>query len=146
VRFTADGAGLWPPLDWSGVPADAEAVVILVEDADSPTPQPLVHAIVWDLPGNDGSLAEGALPSASGGSLAATRNAAGDSMGRNSYLSARYLPPDPPPAHGLHRYVFQVFALDRVLRFDAPPGRSALLNAIRDHVIAKGMLIGSYQR
>jgi phosphatidylethanolamine-binding protein (PEBP) family uncharacterized protein len=62
VQYTADGAGLSPPLEWRCVPADAQSIVLLVEDADSPTPQPLVHAIVWDLPGADGSLPEGALP------------------------------------------------------------------------------------
>jgi phosphatidylethanolamine-binding protein (PEBP) family uncharacterized protein len=67
-------------------------------------------------------------------------------MGRNSYLTTRYLPPDPPRGHGAHRYVFQVFALDRQPQFDSPPGRTALLDCIRDHVVAKGLLIGTYAR
>jgi Raf kinase inhibitor-like YbhB/YbcL family protein len=135
ARYTADGPAVSPPLEWRGVPSDAETIVIMIEDADSPTRKPLVHAIVWDLPGVDGSLPEGALSQRSA-----------DFLGRNSYLSARYLPPDPPPGHGPHRYVFQVFAVDKPLRFDSPPGRGALLDAIRDHVIAKGILIGTYER
>jgi Raf kinase inhibitor-like YbhB/YbcL family protein len=140
AQYTADGDGLSPPLEWHGVPMSAEAVVLLIEDADSPTPQPLVHAIVWDLPGSDASLPEGALPNA--------RAADGrkDALGRNSMLSASYLPPDPPPGHGTHRYVFQVFALDAVPRFESRPGRAELLEKIRGHVIAKGLLIGTYQR
>ena len=139
VRYTADGEGISPPLEWRGVPADAQAIVLLVEDADSPTPQPLVHAIVWDLPGADGSLPEGALP---------TRRSDADleAMGRNSYFTPTYLPPDPPPGHGAHRYVFQIFALDNAPRFERPPGRATLLARIRDHVVAKGLLIGRYER
>ena len=38
ARFTADGEGVSPPLAWSGVPVGAAAVLIIVEDADSPTP------------------------------------------------------------------------------------------------------------
>ena len=38
-RYTADGSGLSPPLEWSNVPEDAHSVVIIVEDADSPTPR-----------------------------------------------------------------------------------------------------------
>lgn len=139
ARYTADGEGLSPPLEWRGVPTDAQAVVLLVEDADSPTPQPLVHAIVWDLPGADGALPEGALPTD-------RRDPDVDAMGRNSYFTPTYLPPDPPPGHGAHRYVFQIFALDIAPRFERPPGRATLLARIRDHVIAKGLLIGRYER
>lgn len=138
-KYTADGEGVSPPLEWRCVPADAEAVVLLIEDADSPTPQPLVHAIVWDLPGSDASLPEGSLPSAGVAAPA-------DALGRNSYMSPSYLPPDPPPGHGTHRYVFQIFALDSAPRFESPPGRSAVLEKIKGHVIAKGLLIGTYGR
>lgn len=143
AKYTADGDGLSPPIRWIGVPEDAVAVVLLVEDADSPTRQPLVHAIVWDLPGSDGELPEGALPSSR---AAADARTSSDAMGRNSYLTRSYLPPDPPPGHGPHRYVFQVFALDTQPRFDAPPGRSALLEAIKGRVVSKGLLIGTYER
>lgn len=138
-KYTADGEGLSPPIEWSGVPADAEAVVLLIEDPDSPTPEPMVHAIIWDLPGSDTSLPEGALPKSKDHSASPT-------MGRNSLFVPTYLPPDPPPGHGDHRYVFQVFALDTVPRFDGPPGRSALLEKMRGHVLAKGLLIGCYGR
>ena len=140
VKYTADGEGLSPPIRWLGVPQNAAAVVLLIEDADSPTPQPLVHAIVWDLPGSDGELPEGGLPSAK------ESDSATEGMGRNSYLSRSYLPPDPPPGHGRHRYVFQVFAVDVTPHFDKPPGRSALLEAITGRVVAKGLLIGTYER
>ena len=139
ARYTADGEGLSPPLDWRGVPSDAQSVVLLIEDADSPTPQPLVHAIVWDLPGADGTLPEGALPSKG-------NEPASDAMGKNSYFAPTYLPPDPPPGHGAHRYVFQLFALDIALHFDRAPGRAELLEKISERVVAKGLLIGRYER
>jgi phosphatidylethanolamine-binding protein (PEBP) family uncharacterized protein len=61
TRYTADGAGCSPPLQWSGVPPAARAMVLIVEDADAPVPSPLVHAIAVNLPGGDGAVAEGAL-------------------------------------------------------------------------------------
>ncbi|MDB5410872.1 MAG: YbhB/YbcL family Raf kinase inhibitor-like protein [Rhodospirillales bacterium] len=136
-RFTADGAGLSPPLLWRGVPEEAQSLVLLIEDADSPTPSPLVHLIVHDLPGTDGELAEGAL-----GEAESER----PPLGRNSYLSARYLPPDPPPGHGPHRYVIQAYALDRPPELGATPGRGEIIGAMRDHTIARGCLIGTYMR
>lgn len=138
ARYTADGAGLSPPLEWSGVPAGARSIVVVVEDADAPTPQPLVHAIVVDLAAADGALAEGALPSKD-------HDGSGVRAGRNSYLQAAWLPPDPPPGHGVHRYAFQVFALAGG-EFDGTPGRDAVLDAIRDHGLASGCLIGTYER
>ena len=44
-RYTADGEKLSPPLRWSGVPDTAASLMLFIEDADSPTPQPLVRAI-----------------------------------------------------------------------------------------------------
>jgi len=139
ARYTADGAGLSPPLQWSGVPPDAASLAVIVEDADAPTPQPLVHAIVVGLDGADGALAEGALPSAD-------NEGSGLHLGRNSYLQAAWLPPDPPPGHGVHRYVFQLFALTAGASFDGTPGRDAVLAAIKEHGLASGCLIGTYER
>ncbi|MFE8644196.1 YbhB/YbcL family Raf kinase inhibitor-like protein [Sphingomonas sp. NCPPB 2930] len=147
--YTADGEGRSPPLQWTGVPAGTASVVLLVEDADAPTPRPLVHAIVVDLPADpEGALAESALPSPAqeDGTLPAGR------VGRNSYLQAAWLPPDPPPGHGVHRYAFQVFALapvdpeDDTAVLDETPGRDAVLDAIHARAIASGLLIGTYTR
>jgi Raf kinase inhibitor-like YbhB/YbcL family protein len=138
-RYTADGEGVSPPLQWRGVPAAAGSIALIVEDADAPTPQPLVHAIVVALPAGEGALGAGALPSAD-------HLVEGLRLGRNSYLQTSWLPPDPPPGHGVHRYVFQIFALEAGAAFAQTPGREALLEAIREHGLASGCLIGTYER
>lgn len=46
LNYTDDGEGLSPPLQWAQVPDGATSIALIVEDADAPTPQPLVHAIV----------------------------------------------------------------------------------------------------
>jgi Raf kinase inhibitor-like YbhB/YbcL family protein len=137
--FTLDGEGISPSLSWRGVPSEAQSLVLIVEDADSPTPMPLVHALVWDLAPRDNELPAGAL---------ASPHHIGDigSMGLNAFRKAEYLPPDPPPGHGPHRYEFQLFALDRRLEFARPPLRDVLVHAMWDHVIAKAVLIGVYER
>ena len=138
-RYTADGLGESPPLSWRGLPPEANAAVLLVEDADSPTPNPLVHAIVVDLPAQDHSLADGAMPSAENAG-------SGLRMGRNSFLQAVWLPPDPPPGHGVHRYAFQVFALRDGEAFSETPGREELIDRLRERAIASGLLIGTFTR
>jgi Raf kinase inhibitor-like YbhB/YbcL family protein len=136
-RFTADGEGVSPPLAWHGAPLQACCAALIIEDADSPTPNPLVHAIVPLLPAN-GDIPEGGLRSA--GHDGHTQ------MGRNSYFRHDYLPPDPPPAHGPHRYAFEVFALDATPQDASNMGRSAITEWMRGHVLAKGCLIGTYER
>jgi phosphatidylethanolamine-binding protein (PEBP) family uncharacterized protein len=187
TRYTADGIGISPPLHWHGVPAAATEVVLIVEDADSPTPQPWVHALAHGLPPRStpnaddaaeadadiqplstenavktgsGALAEGALGGASGSASDGASSGAiggGDGtraepgrpwvpMGRNSMLQARWLPPDPPPGHGVHRYVFQVFALGPGAALPDSPGRDALRHAVLERGLASGCLIGTFER
>jgi Raf kinase inhibitor-like YbhB/YbcL family protein len=138
-RYTADGDGLSPPLHWSNSPTEAASLLLIVEDADAPAPQPLVHAIVIELQPGDGSLEEGALRSLG-------HEGAGLKMGRNSYMQARWIPPDPPPGHGAHRYAFQFFALNEAARFSSTPGRDEVEEHLHKCAIASGCLIGTYQR
>jgi Raf kinase inhibitor-like YbhB/YbcL family protein len=136
---TADGDGTSPPLQWSGVPATATSVVLIVEDADSPTPRPLVHAIAVGLAADDGSLDEGALDDDKDAPEQAR-------LGRNSYLQHGWLPPDPPPGHGRHRYAFQVFALAGGAALPETPGRDALMDVLEQDAVASGMIVGTYER
>ena len=140
VRFTDDGEGVSPPLLWRDLPAGTASLALLVEDADSPTPQPLVHAVVWGLSPDDGGLAEGAIIDDGEG------DADGRDVGRNSYRRQGWLPPDPPTGHGEHRYAFQLFALKDAPHLDPNPGRSAVVEAMAGRVLAAGLLTGVYSR
>ena len=71
---------------------------------------------------------------------------AGLRLGKNSFLKSEWLPPDPPPGHGQHRYVFQIFALRTAPAFGGQPGRGEVIDHTREHGIAKAVLIGTYQR
>ena len=140
VRFTADGEGVSPPLVWADVPAGTASLALIVEDPDAPALNPLVHALVWNLPAEERRLAEGAI----------TRDGAssddGRDVGRNSLFAEGWLPPDPPTGHGSHDYVFQLFALSEALDIGANPGRSGLVKALTGRVLGAGMLVGTYSR
>lgn len=139
-RFTADGGGVSPPLVWGPLPAGTHRLALLVEDADAPAPQPLVHAVVWGLPADTHRLAEGAIVRDGG-------SASEGDIGRNSFLGEGWLPPDPPTGHGVHRYAFQLFALaEGGGDPGATPGRTAVVKAMAGHVLAAGILIGTYAR
>jgi Raf kinase inhibitor-like YbhB/YbcL family protein len=135
-RFTADGEGISPPLRWSNPPDATRSMILIVEDADSPTPAPLVHVIATGIPITKAGLFEGELHVHEGGPV----------IGKNSYMKPAWLPPDPPPGHGTHRYAFQLFALDYGPKLGDHPGRREVLRALEDHVLARGQLIGTYKR
>ncbi len=139
ARYTEDGEGISPPLAWRDLPPAAAEVVLIVEDADSPTPAPLLHLLAWGLPAGPLRLAEGDLPSKAGPGRFTT-------VGKNSFRQARWLAPDPPTGHGHHRYVFQVFAVDHPLRLNEHAEKRDLLEALRGHVLARGRLVGLYER
>lgn len=140
-RFTADGAGLFPPLSWHGVPEATRSLLLLVEDPDVPFVTPLAHLLAYGLPPTLTALAEGAIPR--------TLNGAGPDglrCGRNSATATGWLPPSPPPGHGPHHYAFQLLALDMVPAFATAPGRGKALAQVRGHVLGWGLLFGVYER
>jgi hypothetical protein len=127
-----------PPLRWSGVPAEARCLTLVVEDVDAPIPRPFVHAVAYAIDPATTTLDAGAL----GGNDAEAAFALGyNGMGRLAYIA-----PSPLPGHGVHRYVFTLLAVDYVPRFDQPPTRGRLLNAVAGHVVALGDLIGTAER
>lgn len=139
-RFTADGPGVSPPLVWGPLPPGTASLLLLVEDPDAPAPRPLVHAIVADIDPGIASLPEGAIAADGDG------GAAGDS-GRNSYGREGWLPPDPPTGHGVHHYVFQLFALAEKPKLDASPDRGDVRDALKGgRVLGLGTLTGTYSR
>ncbi|WP_374471781.1 YbhB/YbcL family Raf kinase inhibitor-like protein [Phenylobacterium sp.] len=138
-RYTADGERISPPLRWRALPPGTEGLVLIVEDPDAPGAEPLVHLLAWDLPPAMETLPEGEFRSPGHRGL-------DENLGRNSYLQTAWLPPDPPSGHGPHLYCFQLFALSKKLDFAHAPGRKAVVQAMRGHVLAKGVLVGTYER
>ena len=60
--YTCDGADRSPPLAWSGVPAAAKSLALIVDDPDAPDPSAprmtWVHWVLYDLPPGTARLPE----------------------------------------------------------------------------------------
>jgi len=134
ISATADGVGAPPPIAWQGVPPDAQTIVLLVEDPDAPFPEPFVHWLVYDIPARVAGID------------AQSEAQQHWKEGKNSRFQSGFTPAAPPAGHGLHRYHFQVFALDIALGLEADAGRSSVLEAMTGHVLAWGELVGTYER
>jgi len=133
--FTCEGADMSPPIEWSGVPARAQSIAILVDDPDAPAGD-WVHWLAYDLPPSLTRLPAG-IPD--GGRLPS-----GGSQGRSDFGSLGYGGPCPPS--GTHRYFFKIYALDEVLHLKPGVTKKGLLKAMEGHVLAEGRLTGTYER
>ncbi len=128
MEYTCDGASSTPSLWWSRVPADTRSIAIVVEDPDA-RGGTFTHWIVSDIPPDTRRLEGGRLPD--GAQALANGNGATD-----------WTAPCPPS--GTHRYQFRVLALDT--RIDRRLDKDAFMRAIDGHVLAKGVLTGTYRR
>ncbi|HLV07565.1 MAG TPA: YbhB/YbcL family Raf kinase inhibitor-like protein [Croceibacterium sp.] len=130
--FTADEEdAVAPPLEWTAPPAGAAELVLIVEDADSPTAEPFCHWLVWGLAAQQGKLLEGEAP---------------PRVGKNAFGNSEWLLPDPPADHEPHDYVFQLFAVDRPLPLLPGATRADVLAAMEGHVVGAAVLTGTYGR
>ena len=138
-RYSAYHENQSPPLEWSGAPERTKGLAIVVEDPDAPGAGPFVHWLVAGVPASTHAL-PGGLPDSP------TLGAVGDArQGATSVGRAGWFGPRPPPG-GPHHYHFQVFALDAPLALAPGFDREALLAAMKGHVLARGDLVGTYQR
>ena len=133
ARYTCDGEDVSPPLSWNDGPAGTATYALIMDDPDAPGGT-FVHWVMWNL--TETALAEGLkkVPTLPGG----------ERQGRNSYGKSGYGGPCPPS--GTHRYVFKVLALDRKLDLPDSTDDEDLLLAMREHVLARGELVGRYAR
>ncbi len=131
TRFTCDGEGVSPELDWSGAPAATAALAMTVIDPDAGG---FVHWLVFD------------VPAASAGSLAENvgTGAGAPPQGANGRGKAGYTGPCPPS--GMHHYVFTLYALDGTLGLTGTPSHADIESAIKGHVLAMAVLTGTYKR
>lgn len=138
-RFSAYHEGLSPPLMWDAV-QKAVTYVVIVEDPDSTPIKPFVHWVAWNIPASVTSLPEGVQVQPR------LTNPAGLLQGATSRGSVGYYGPRPPVGDPPHHYHFQVLALDK--RLDVRPGatRDEVLKAAAGHVLAKGVIVGTYQQ
>jgi Raf kinase inhibitor-like YbhB/YbcL family protein len=130
------GENLSPPLEWSGVPAWTAELVLVMQDPDAPLPRPLVHLIATGIPSNRGGVGEGYLSPDVGHRFA---------FGCGSFGRVGYVGPRPVRGHGVHRYVFQIFALASRLRVAARADLRATKSAMSGLVLAHGKLTGTYE-
>lgn len=125
-----------PDLRWSGVPANARSLVLMMEDPDAML-KPVTHWLVANLdPKMTGLHAN----------VPKTERFESAMQGANHNGKIGYYGPQPPAGDPPHKYHFQVFALDTMLDLPSGFNRQALLDAMKGHVVGRGEIVAMYQR
>jgi len=136
---TCEGEDVSPPLSFSGVPENAVSLALIIDDPDAPDPRApkttWVHWILYDIPPDCPGLPAGVVPNAL---------PTGTRQGKNDWRRTGY--GGPCPSIGRHRYFHKLYALDARLGDLGTPTKSRLERAMQDHLLAKGVLIGTYEK
>jgi Raf kinase inhibitor-like YbhB/YbcL family protein len=136
AKFTCDGSDTSPALAWGTPPATTESFALIVFDPDAPAGE-FVHWVVYNLPAEKRELAEG-LPKQE-------QLPDGARQGMNDFGKTGYGGPC-PPGKSTHRYVFVLYAVDTKLNLPRGATREQVEKALKGHILARGELIGRYQR
>jgi Raf kinase inhibitor-like YbhB/YbcL family protein len=126
-KYTCDGEEINPPLRVENIPEGTQTLAIIVEDPDAPKGT-FDHWLVWNIP-PESIIEENRIPGISG---------------KNSGGKTGYYAPCPPS--GYHRYYFHVFALNSSLDLQAGTDKKTLQAEMEPHILAKGSLMGRYQK
>jgi len=136
---TCEGRDLSPALSWTGVPAAARSLVLIVDDPDAPDPKApkltWVHWVLYNIPPSATGLPEG---------VAAIALPAGTREAKNDWKRTGYGGPCPPI--GRHRYFHKLYALDRVLPDLGDASKADVEAAMKGHVLARAELVGTYEK
>ena len=126
-KYTCDGEEVNPPLTIYGIPTEAKTLVLIVDDPDA-SGGTFDHWLVWNI-STTGKIYENSTPGTQGI----------NSDGQRGYVGMC-------PPSGTHRYFFKVFALDVALDLPATTRKHDLERAMQGHILARGELIGLYNR
>jgi Raf kinase inhibitor-like YbhB/YbcL family protein len=135
-KYTCDGSNASVSLNWTDPPEDTRSFALIADDPDAPSGT-FVHWVLYDLPGDARGVEEGIPPKR------VLDN--GAKQGVNDFRKIGYGGPCPPrgPAH---RYVFTLYALNRVIGLEPGATKEQLLRSMKGHISAETQLIGTYAR
>jgi Raf kinase inhibitor-like YbhB/YbcL family protein len=125
--FSCEGENKNPALSIKNIPAGTQSLALIVEDPDAPQGT-VYHWVAWNIEPT------GTIPE---------KTPVG-TQGKNTKGENGYMGPCPPI--GIHHYHFKVFALDSKLDLREGSTKAQLEDAMKDHVIGSGELIGLYQK
>ena len=153
--YSCLGDNVSPALAWSGVPAGAKSLLLLVYDLDAgfesgaTAPIGFAHWIVFNIPPGTSGYAEGvpAGETLADGALQGTNDFAPFEEPGSTFpggAPVKLVGYDGPCPGSKHRYRFALYALDTMLDLPAAVMMSQVLEAMEGHVLAEAGVVGAF--
>jgi len=127
-RYSAYGDNMSPPLRFHNVPFGARNLALVLDDPDAPRGL-FTHWIVFNLDPMIEGLKQGCHVST-------------PREGNNDHKTLGYFGPRPPD--GEHRYIFHLYALNKMLTLPNGATRAEFDQAIQGAVIEEAQLLGRF--
>ena len=103
--FGCDGENVSPHLMWENAPEGTKSFAITMYDPDAPTGSGFWHWVVFDIPADVMEIPTGA------GSTSMEKMPKGIIQSLTNYGGKGFGGPCPPEGHGIHEYIYTVYAL-----------------------------------
>jgi len=139
--FGCSGENISPQLSWENAPEGTKSFAITVYDPDAPTGSGWWHWVVFDIPSSTKELVSNA------GNIEANLAPKGAIQSITNFGKSGFGGACPPQGHGLHQYVFTIYALktDKLgLKADTNPAIVGYY--LNNNTIAKASISAYFQR
>ena len=134
-RYAGRGGNVRPGFTFSNIPNGTVSFAIIFHDMDVAVtgPDDVLHWLAWNIPATAAGIPEGSLPE---GAVAGTAG-----VGRGNYFG-----PGAPAGARYHHYVFELYALSKMLDLPADATRAQLLDVMRDCIVGKAAYVGRFHQ
>lgn len=120
-----------PPLEISGVPSNAQSLILIMDDPDAQAAvgKVWVHWVMWNIDPSITEIKESSIPS-------------GATEGKTDFGEIGYGGPAPPDKR--HTYIFKLYALNKKLDLPQGSSKSQVEKAMEGQIIEQTTLEGTY--
>jgi Raf kinase inhibitor-like YbhB/YbcL family protein len=135
-RYAGRGSNVRPGFAFSNIPDGTVSFAIIFHDLDVAFTgtDDVLHWLAWNIPAKAGGIPEGSLLPE--GTVAGTAG-----VGRGNYFG-----PGAPAGPRYHHYVFELYALSKMLDLPSDATRAQLLDAMKDIIVGKAAYVGRFRQ
>lgn len=139
--FGCTGGNISPELTWKNAPEGTKSFAITMYDSDAPTGSGWWHWLVFDIPATANNIPQNA------GNVTLSLMPKGAIQSMTDFGGFGYGGPCPPPGHGIHQYIFTIYALKTdKLGLEAKANPALVGYNLNFNTIAKASIVLYYKR
>jgi len=136
TRHTCEGDDISPEFSWTGIPAEAKSLVLIVHDPDAPKANGFTHWVLYNIPPEMTRIDENVSKQ---GAVTAIGIQGKNDAGRIGYMG-------PCPPSGTHRYFVRLYALREKLELEPGASYEEVKAAISSYLIEQTEIMGTYAK